>query len=151
MRLSLARAGASPGAPTDAPRRQPACAKIHSMRWGTCVGVVAAACVAADAALGAAAAPCPPRSGEPQALARAVAAHVASRYFVSEYGGRFVTVAPGKLELTQANRPVPVKVVAVRRGKGAKAPVVAHGTGHTIVYSMCGSAAGCSIPGAATL
>jgi hypothetical protein len=121
------------------------------MRWAACLGAVAAACVAATQALAAGHATWPPRSGDPKSVARAVAAHTASRYFASEYGGRFVTVAPTKLELTQDNRAVPVRLVAVRQGQGAKAKVVADGTGHTVVYSMCGSGSGCSIPGTATL
>jgi hypothetical protein len=126
-------------------------AKISPMRWAAWIGVVVVAGVAAASASGTGRAAWPPRSAKPQAVARAVAAHTAARYFVSEYGGRFVAVKPGRLELTSGNRTVRVQVVAIRRTGGAKAGVVAHGTGRTVAYTMCGSARGCSIPGAATL
>jgi len=119
------------------------------VRWAAWIGVVVAASLAAGDAFALDRAAWPPPRGPTERVARAVAAHAASRYFVSEYGGRFVGVAAGKPVVKTGDRTVPVQVVAAHDRKGSKTGVV-YGAGGTVAYTMCGSGRACSIPGTAS-
>jgi len=122
---------------------------LFAVRLARYLGVGVVTAVAAASA-GAGTAAWPPKAGPPEQVARQIAAHVASRYYVSEYGGRPVSVAASRPELKAEGATTALRAIVVRKRPRSNKGVAIHGTARTVLYTLCGSARGCSIPGAAT-